>query len=205
MDVALFTLGDICYSESFASLTSGYTEAVWELGAVAPEHRTDNLSAATHRFGSSRAFNESWNRFLLYHGAKPSRNNPGESHENGSVEKSNDLFKKDIKQRLLLRGSSDFETLEDYKIFLHQIKERRNKSRKERLEEEMAHFLPLPARRYEAVRTVSSTVSPSSIISVLKGVYSVPSRLIGYGLDIDIHPDHRVHSASLCDTSLALD
>ena len=30
----------------------------------------------------------------------------------------------------------------------------------------------------------------ASIISVLKGVYSVPARLIGYGLDVDIYPKH---------------
>jgi RHS repeat-associated protein len=38
----------ICYSESFESLSQGYDEAVWTLGGVTLEHRTDNLSAAAY-------------------------------------------------------------------------------------------------------------------------------------------------------------
>jgi len=180
----------ICYTESFASLTAGYTAAIWELGAVAPEHRTDNLTAATHSFGNGREFNKSWNDFLKHHGVKPSRNNPGESHENGSVEKSNDLIKKNIEQQLLLRGSRNFTSIDDYNIFLKIIMKQRNKSRQARLTEDLVYFLPLPKRRWEAVQTLSVTVGPASIISVLKGVYSVPARLIGYGLDVDIYPKH---------------
>lgn len=180
----------ICYTESFASLTAGYTAAVWELGAVAPEHRTDNLTAATHSFGNSREFNKSWNDFLKHHGVKPSRNNPGESHENGSVEKSNDLIKKNVEQQLLLRGSRNFASIDDYNIFLQRIMKQRNQSRQARLAEDLVHFLPLPKRRWEAVQTLSVTVGPASIISVLKGIYSVPARLIGYGLDVDIYPKH---------------
>jgi len=91
----------ICFSESFESLATGYSKAVWELGGVLPEHRTDNLTAATHQFGGKRKFNESWEACLAHHGAIASRNNPRESHENGSVEKSNDLFKREIEQQLL--------------------------------------------------------------------------------------------------------
>ena len=137
----------ICYTESFASLTAGYTAAVWELGAVAPEHRTDNLTAATHSFGNSREFNKSWNDFLKHHGVKPSRNNPGESHENGSVEKSNDLIKRNVEQQLLLRGSRNFASIDDYNVFLQRIMKQRNQSRQARLAEDLVHFLPLPKRR----------------------------------------------------------
>ena len=180
----------ICYTESFASLTAGYTAAIWELGAVAPEHRTDNLTAATHQFGHGRDFNKAWNDFLKHHQVKPSRNNPGESHENGSVEKSNHLIKKNIEQQLLLRGSRNFVSIEDYEGFLRKIMKQRNLSRRDRLAEDMAHFLPLPERRWEGVRTLSVTVGPASTISVLKGIYSVPSRLIAYGLDVDVYPDY---------------
>jgi Integrase core domain len=180
----------VCYSESFDSLTAGYSAAVWELGSVPPEHRTDNLSAATHRFENSRAFNQRWDQFMAHHGAQPSRNNPGKGHENGSIEKSHDLLKKDIRQQLLLRSSRDFTTLSDYESFLSKIMQRRNKNRKVKLEEELEKFLPLPMQRWDAVRTLSVTVGPSSTISVLKGIYSVPSRLIGYGLSVDVHSDY---------------
>jgi len=81
-------------------------------------------------------------------------------------------------------------SIEDYEGFLHKIMKQRNQSRRERLAEDMAHFLPLPDRRWEGVRTLSVTVGPASTISVLKGVYSVPSRLIAYGLDVDVYPDY---------------
>src|SRR5258708_2690433 len=40
--------GTICYSESLESLSEGWQNAVWELGAVAQEHRTDSLSSAVN-------------------------------------------------------------------------------------------------------------------------------------------------------------
>ena len=180
----------ICQTESFESLVAGYTKAVWALGGVVPEHRTDNLSAATHRVESGREFNESWREFLTHYHVKPSRNNPGEANENGSVEKSHDLFKKHVVQQLLLRGSTHFSSLEDYQAFLQNIVQKRNAGRKQRLAEEMEYLLPLPIHPWQAVRTFSVTVSPSSTISVLKGIYSVPSRLIGYRLDVNVYVDY---------------
>ena len=180
----------ICFSESLDSLIRGYNQAIWELGAVAPEHRTDNLTAATHRFGNTREFNALWCECLAHYGVKPSRNNPGESHENGSVEKSHDLFKKAVEQQLLLRGSRDFATREAYAVFLKQVQDRRNVARQARLEEDMAGFLLLPNQRFQAIRTLPVVVSPYSTISVLKGVYSVPSRLIGLRLEVDVHIEH---------------
>ncbi|WP_342226088.1 IS21 family transposase [Rickettsia endosymbiont of Urophora cardui] len=91
----------ICHSESFDTLASGFEKAVWELGGVLPEHRTDNLSAATKQCGNSRQFTERWQELLGYYNVAPSRNNPGVSHENGSVEKSHDTFKQAVNQHLL--------------------------------------------------------------------------------------------------------
>jgi hypothetical protein len=82
----------LCFSESLDNLIQGYENAIWRLGAVVIEHRTDNLTAATHQLGSTRIFNDNWTGFLAHYGALPSRNNPGEGHENGSVEKSHHLL-----------------------------------------------------------------------------------------------------------------
>jgi hypothetical protein len=103
----------ICYSESFDSLSKGYEDAVWALGYVAPEHRTDNLSAASKRVGNKRTITNNWKEFMNHYQVTPSRNNPGESHENGSIEKSHDLLKNDIRQQLMLRGSNDFNSVEN--------------------------------------------------------------------------------------------
>ncbi len=41
--------GRICSSESFESLSEGLQKALWELGRVPQQHRTDQLSAAVQR------------------------------------------------------------------------------------------------------------------------------------------------------------
>ena len=46
----------ISYSESFDNLTVGYMKAVAELGGVAEEHRTDNLTAAVNNHGVRHIF-----------------------------------------------------------------------------------------------------------------------------------------------------
>ena len=168
----------ICFSESLESLTSGYEDAVWKLGAVVQEHRTDNLSAATHKLGSTRVFNDNWEGFLSHYGVKPSRNNPGESQENGSVEKSHDLLKNAIDQQLMLRGSRDFCSEQEYKDFLEKVLTTRNCGRELKLAEEYKYMKALPERKWNAPKIISARVSPSSTVTVLKGVYSVPSRLI---------------------------
>ena len=178
----------ICFSESFESLTLGYTKAVWSLGATAIEHRTDNLSAATHAMGSSRVFNESWLEFLSHHRVTPSRNNPGVSHENGSVEKSHDLFKKAVDQQLLLRGSRDFDSQLSYEVFLLKIQDGRNSVRQLRLNEEWPLLSKLPERQWYAPKSLLVCVTSASTICVYKGVYSVPSRLIGHTLIADVFP-----------------
>jgi hypothetical protein len=55
---SLWEHASLCYSESFASLSKGYDDAVWNLGGVLPEHRTDNLSEATKAAGSVRVCTE---------------------------------------------------------------------------------------------------------------------------------------------------
>lgn len=179
----------ICSSESFDTLSLGFEKAVWELGGVLPEHRTDNLSAATKKHGNTRQFTDKWQEFLGHYKVRPSRNNPGQSHENGSVEKSHDTFKQSVNQHLLLRGSRNFRDIAAYEAFLTQIKERRNESRKERLIEEIPMFGGLPNRKWNAPVILSVRVNPSSTISILGIAYSVPSRLISYTLRACVYPD----------------
>ena len=74
-------------------MSKGYEDAVWSLGYVAPEHRTDNLSAASKKIGSRRIATDKWKSFMNHYSVNPTRNNPGKSNENGSIEKSHDLLK----------------------------------------------------------------------------------------------------------------
>jgi len=172
----------ICYSESFDSLSKGYEDAVWALGYVAPEHRTDNLSAASKRVGNKRTITNNWKEFMRHYQVTPSRNNPGESHENGSIEKSHDLLKNDIRQQLMLRGSNDFNSVTEYEEFIQKIIARRNGARSDRLLEEIKLLKSLPEKRYYAPEILELTVTKSSTIRIDQVIYSVPSRLIGYNL-----------------------
>ncbi len=179
----------ISNSESFNSLTMGYMKSAAELGAVAEEHRTDNLTAAVVNHGNSHVFNERWAAFLGHYDAKPSKNNAGVSHENGSVEKSHDLLKNALKQALMLRGSKEFASVEEYEKFIRRVLDQRNAGRKKRLEEEMAVMKELPERDWNDPKEVWPTVTSFSTISVDRVVYSVPSRLIGRDLKALAYPE----------------
>jgi transposase len=188
----------ICHTESLETLTQGCEKAFWELGGVLGEHRTDNLTAATQKLGSTRQFTQNWQDFLTHYRVEPSRNNPGVSHENGSVEKSHDLLKEAINQHLLIRGSRDFESVEAYQAFLEGILTKRNAQRGVRVCEEAALLKPLPDRRFRAPQIIPVRVSPFSTIKVLGVTYSVPSRLIKfcvqahvYGEYIDLYYGHK--------------
>jgi hypothetical protein len=171
----------IAYSESFESLSEGLQEALWTLGAVPAVHRTDNLSAATHELihTRGRGFTARYLELLTHYGMKPSKNQPGNAHENGDIEQSHFRFRDAVDQRLRLLGSRDFATIEDYRDFLKAIAKERNATRKERLDQELEHMRPLPTRWLDTFREEDVTVTRSSVVRILHNAYSVPSRLIG--------------------------
>ena len=179
----------VSHTESFDSLTMGYMKAAAELGAVPEEHRTDNLTAAVNNYGNSHVFNERWVAFMDHYKVKPSKNNPGESNENGSVEKSHDLLKNALDQALMLRGSRSFASVVEYEKFIRRILDQRNKGREQRLAEEMRLLKQLPERDWNDPKEVCSTVSKFSTISVDTVVYSVPSRLIRRELKALVYPE----------------
>ncbi|MFA6559259.1 MAG: IS21 family transposase [Candidatus Obscuribacterales bacterium] len=178
----------IAFSESFESLTEGYAAAVKELGAVAPDHRTDNLAAAVP-IGERQKFQERWKSFLKYFDVTPSANTPRHSNENGSVEKSHDLLKSALDQRLRLRGSRDFPTRSAYEEFFRSVIYRRNRSRKQRLAEELLVLKPLPRKDWDAPQELFVSVLPWSTVSILRSIYSVPSRLVGAKLRALVYAD----------------
>ena len=169
----------ICHSESSENLNKGYDDAVWTLGGVTTEHRTDNLTAAVHFSKGQKQITESWRAIMEHYGVQPSFNNAGVSHENGSVEKSHDLIKSAVDQLLLVRGSRNFPTVDEYKGFLSAILEKRNCERQKLIEVELALLRPLPESRFYAPEIIDVTVSRFSTVRLIKSNYSVPSRLIG--------------------------
>jgi transposase len=181
----------ICPSESFESLSAGLQGALWRLGGVPLEHRTDNLSAATHELADSRGrdFTARYRELLDHYGLRASRNFPGNAHENGDVESVNGGLKSAIDQRLRLRGSREFASREAYQGFLEACVQARNAARGSWLEEERPHLRPLPARALPSYRELYATVSRSSTVRILKRAYSVSSRLRGCRLRVRLHAD----------------
>ena len=159
----------ICPSENFESLSAGVQSALWRLGGVPREHRTDNLSAATHELAESRGrdFTERYRELIDHYGLCASRNFPGNAHENGDVESANGHLKNAIDQRLRLRGSRAFVSRESYEGFLETCIQARNATRQARIDEERAHLRPLPARPLPAYRESYATVSRSSAVRIV--------------------------------------
>ena len=178
----------IVASESFDALSCGYDSAVRELGAVAVEHRTDNLAAAVP-IGQRKVFQRRWKDFLAHYGVQPSANNPGMSNENGSVEKSHHLLKSSLDQKLRLRGSRDFGSVGAYENFLREFVHRRNRQRIVKFTEEFKLLRELPLRSWKDPREMTVTVSAWSTIAVLRALYSVPSRFIGSKLRVLVYKD----------------
>ena len=164
----------LCFSESFESLSLGLQNALWELGSLPEEHRTDRLSAAVKNLQRDE-FTERYQGLLRHFGMRSSRTQAGKAHENGDVEQAHHRLKRAIEQELLLRCSRDFASREEYEGFVAMMVARRNAARQKRLGEELAVMRPLPARRLDDFTRQWVRVSPSSTIRVRHNTYSVNS------------------------------
>lgn len=180
-----------CISESFLSLVSGLQAALAQLGKCPVHLGTDNTSAATHEIepmpGRERAYNSDYLELCTHYDLSPVTINRSCPHEHGDVESQNGHLKRRLEQRLLLRGSRDFDSLEQYDAFVEGLLRAANATRQERLAEELAVMKPLPAGRLAEYREYEPVVSSQSLIRVNKHTYSVPSRLIGHSLRVEQH------------------
>ncbi len=177
---------EVVASESFEALAEGLQESLWALGGVPREHRTDNLSAATHQLRKSggREYNERYLEYLGYYGLEASRNDPGNAHENGTVEAMHGHFKRAVEQRLQMSGTRDFRTEGSYERMLWQIEAGRNAGRGERLEVERGALRALPAQKLPAYREQRRTVGVGGTVRMGNKAYSVPSRLVGARVEV---------------------
>ena len=127
--------------------------------------RSDNLSAATHQIpGGGRELNRRFAAVLEHYGASSTRIEPGESHQNGIVEKAHDVLKSALAQALILRGSRDFGSVDGYMAFVGGIRDKLNEGKPtERLAEERSRLLPLPAARLPEHTTYMAIVRPWSV------------------------------------------
>ena len=64
---------------------------------------------------------------LDHYGLRSTLTNSGEAHENGVAEQAHFSLKDAIDEALMLRGSRDFDSVDDYTGFVRKVVERRNR------------------------------------------------------------------------------
>ena len=182
----------LAFAETFEALLSGLQGALWALDGVPDTVRLDNLSAATHELAltGGRTLTRRFAEVRDHFGFKASRIRPGESHENGVVEKAHDLLKSALDQALRLRGSREFATVPDYLAFAQRVVyDKFNRGSEAKLAEERALLRPLPASRLPEYTRVAARVRKWSTVNLSGRIYSVPSRLMGHVVEARVFAD----------------
>lgn len=181
--------GTICYSETFESLSEGLQNALWELGGVPMEHRTDRLSAAVNNLVYTREFTRAYEGLLRHYRINGQKTQAGQANENGDIEQRHYRFKQTVDQELILRGSREFVSMAAYQLFLQKLFKRLNAGRQDRYLEEVSKLQPLPEHRLDTMRRERVRVNPGSLVTVHRNYYSVHSRLIGEMVEARVLPD----------------
>jgi hypothetical protein len=177
--------------ESFVALAEGLQNALWSLGGVPHEHRSDSLSAAFRNLDrdAREDLTRRYEDLCAHYGMRPSRNNAGIAHENGAIEGPHRHLKRAIEDALLMRGSRDFGDLAAYRRFIDEIVGRRNARNAKRIDIERAELKQLPDRRTTDYEQVTVRVTSSGGFTLRKVFYTVPSRLIGHRLRVRLYDD----------------
>jgi transposase len=182
--------GSVCFSESFESLSSGFQEAIWELGGVPEYHQTDCLSTAVNKQGNPLEFTKRYMELMNHYDIKPKRINPGQANENGDIEQSHYRFKTAVGQQLMLRGSRDFVSREEYEGFLRKIFRQRNLARGKKIKLEKRLLKSLPQNKIDAFNRMDVRVSGASTILINHNIYSVNSRLLKEKVRVKVFSEH---------------
>lgn len=180
--------------ESYPALAQGLQEALQKLGGCPKEHRTDSLSAAFKNLESKaqKDMTIRYDALCRHYGMTATRNNRGQGHENGSVESPHGHLKRRIEQAILLRGSSEFESIQAYQTFIDVVVAKANRRNAKVIGIERKELHPLPKTRAIDYSEQRAVVSSSSTIEVRRVIYTVPSRLQGEVLNVRIYDDQLI-------------
>lgn len=183
--------------ESFTALASGIRRALELFGGVPETMRTDSLRAAYKNLRNSdkaadpeQELTQAYTDLCATYGMKPTRNNTGVSHENGGIESPHGHLKNRIDQELLLRGQRDFLSVEEYQTWIHALMGKENGRRHDAIAIEVKKLRPLPPHAPAVFSTRSARVSGNGTITVNSCHYTVPSRLKGHQLSIQVFDAH---------------
>lgn len=177
--------------ESFTALAEGLQNALWALGGVPREHRSDSLSAAFCNLAADARedITQRYAALMGHYGMTATRNNRGVAHENGSIESAHGHLKQALEDALLLRGTRDFCNLGAYRAFVDVVVGRRNANLAKRIALEKQGLTPLPKGRTVDFEEKVIPVTSSGGFTLRRVFYTVPSRLIGHRLRVRIFDD----------------
>jgi hypothetical protein len=177
--------------ESYTALAEGLQESMWRLGGSPLEHRTDSLSAAFKNLTRDEQadLTTGYEQLCRHYQMKPTRNNRGAKHENGSVESPHGHLKRRIKQALLLRNSCDFVSIEAYQDFIDGVVNQHNRRNAKAIQVERDRLQSLPQDKTVDYTEVCATVTRSSTIDVRRATYTVPSQLQNEVLRVRLYHD----------------
>ncbi len=180
----------VCRSESMMAMKRGVQDAIFSLGRIPEFHQTDNSTAATHRIANSdRGFNDDYQALMNHLDMTPRCTGVGKKEQNGDVEAANGALKSRLKQHLLLRGSTDFDSVAIYEAWIQQVLVKANHLRRERVADELAVMQQVRVARLPAFKEIEVPVSYASTIRVKENTYSVPSRLVRARVKVRIYDD----------------
>jgi len=174
--------------ESMQALRSVVVHALESCGGSPRTLRTDSLSAAYRNLNAAARddVTADFQALCDHYGMEPTRNNRGESHENGAIESSHGHLKNDLIQQLALRGSHDFADLPAYVSFVDMVVSLRNRRCKQLFSQERPHLQALPRIRDGAYVVRSAKVSRLGNVVCDRVNYVVPQRLVGHTLTLHI-------------------
>lgn len=177
--------------ESFVALAEGLQNALWALGGVPREHRSDSLSAAFRNLAADARedLTQRYTALMGHYGMVPTRNNAGIAHENGSIESAHGHLKRALEDAILLRGTRDFADIDAYRAFVDMVVGRRNANLARRIAIEKETLAPLPRGRSSDFEEKVIRVTSSGGFILRRVFYTVPSKLIGHRLRVRIFDD----------------
>jgi transposase InsO family protein len=177
--------------ESFVALAEGLQNALWALGGVPKEHRSDSLSAAFRNLDAAAQedLTQRYQGLMRHYGMEPSRNTAGIAHENGSIESAHGHLKSALEDALLLRGTRDFANLDAYRAFVDEVVGRRNAHMAKRIALEKEALDELPKNRSTDFEEKVIPVTSSGGFILKRVFYTMPSRLIGHRLRVRLYDD----------------
>lgn len=173
--------------ETFPAMLKLIQAALDHFGGAPKVIRSDGVPSCVQNGKPSNEYEE----FLLHYGMRARVINPYRPNENGVVEQANFRIKNAIDQQLIVRGSRDFNSVEEYTALVQTVVDRYNRRAAiaAKLEAERSHLSPLPAGHAPRYEILSPLVDKFSQVRVKSNRYSVPSRFIGRKLTVRLYDD----------------